>query len=74
MEKEICMVCPKLMCVNEEEGRRMFFADKGSQELKTFIQDCSKYCAVAVLGTLHGKVLLYQENLNGKIPQTTRFG
>jgi len=62
--KEICLICPKLVCVNEgreDNGRRMFFHDKGSELLKTPIQYCDRFMAIAVLGTLQGNALVYRE-------------
>jgi hypothetical protein len=61
MEKEICMVCPNLMCVDEGKGRRIFFADSKSQETINPIQDCTKFLAVAVLGLNYGNTIIYKE-------------
>ena len=64
MLREICLVCPHIVCVNEgreNDGRRIFFAHKGSEIVKTPIQNCDKYLAIAVLGTLQGNALIYRE-------------
>jgi hypothetical protein len=66
--REICLVCPKIVCVDEKKGRRIFFTDRGSTVVEIPIGNCDTCLSVAILGMVAGRTV------NNNVVYTKTYG
>jgi len=64
--KEVCIVCQKTVCKKGKTGREMFVVGRPSMEVKTAIQACGMFQAIALLGLSrelsYGDTVIYRRS------------